>query len=418
MRLFFRQFSFSGMRRAVLSEASASFFSHIRSTAVRVAAWLLLVGGPLLPPAQAQSVVDSPEGLFQSGMSQFTAGNYEQSIEHLNQLVQVFGREPELRTQIDLAMYAQACAYYNLGKYAEAIKAFDEYQKQFPDSKFVDEAFFRMGSAQQMLEEYELAIAAYRQLRSRFPRSAFAEDALYQIGMCQLIQEQSPLAAATFQDFLNLYPKSPLWGQAGAFCARALFDNGKGKEAIDLLETLEQHPRTWSVITYCNFLAFEIGDFMFDDTEYELALKAYRRVKPLKALLRHQQDHVRNLLARMEALSSARMSPADIQSRFQAERRAAGDLAQAQEMLKKLEELPDYDANLYHRIGRCFFNTDRFWEALTAFTRVVDIATDETVKEASHFDLILTLSRLRRYDDLLIEADDYLATYDTGGKWE
>ena len=185
-----------------------------------------------------------------------------------------------------------------------------------------------------------------------------------------------------------------------------------------MLEAIEKRPRTWSVISYCNFLAFEIGDFMFDDTEYELALKAYRRVKPRQAILRHLQSDVQAIDARLNALQSARLNPRDLRSRFQEERRLAGDLAQAREMAAKLEALPDYDANLYHRIGRCFFNPDRYWEARAAFTRVVAIAADEAVREAGHFDLILAISRLRRFDDLVLEADRYLATYDPAGKWE
>ena len=373
----------------------------------------------LLPAAaQEEAPDDSPQALYQSGMSRFIAGDFANSVEFLEELVKVFGKEPELQTQIDLAMYARACALYNLERHADAIKAFDEYIAQFPESKFADEALFRIGSAQHQLEEYELAIAAYQKLRSTYPRSAFSEDALYQIAICRLIQEQSALAAAAFQDFMQLYPDSLLWGQAGAFRARALFDDGKAADAIGVLEEIEKHPRTWSVITYCNFLAFEIGDFMFDDTEYELALKAYRRVKPRVALLRHQQNHLATLEARLAAIQNARPSTRDIRSRFQEERRIASELAQAREMAAKLEGLPDYDANLYHRIGRCFFNTDRYWEARVAFTRVVAIATDEKVREAGHFDLILAVSRLRRFEDLLIEADHYLATYDAEGKWE
>jgi len=373
----------------------------------------------LLPAAaQEEAPDDSPQALYQSGMSRFLAGDFANSVEFLEELVKVFGKEPELQTQIDLAMYARACALYNLERHADSIKAFDEYIAQFPESKFADEAQFRIGSAQQQLEEYELAIAAYQKLRSTYPRSAFSEDALYQTAICRLIQEQSALAAAAFQDFMQLYPDSLLWGQAGAFRARALFDDGKAADAIGVLEALEKRPRTWSVITYCNFLAFEIGDFMFDDTEYELALKAYRRVKPRVALLRHQQNHLATLEARLAAIQNARPSTRDIRSRFQEERRIASELAQAREMAAKLKGLPDYDANLYHRIGRCFFNTDRYWEARVAFTRVVAIATDEKVREAGHFDLILAVSRLRRFDDLLIEADHYLATYDAEGKWE
>ena len=351
-------------------------------------------------------------------MSRFIAGDYANSVDFLAELIKVFGKEPELQTQIDLAMYAHACALYNLGQHADAIKAFEAYTAQFPESKFADEAMFRVGSAQQQLEEYDLAIAAYQKLRSTFPRSAFSEDALYQIAICHLIQEQNTLAAAAFQDFMQLYPRSFLWGQAGAFRARALFDEGKASEAIGILQELEQRPRSWSVITYCNFLAFEIGDFLFDDTEYELALTAYRRVKPRIALLRHQQNHLATLEAQLKDIQTARPSVHDIRSRFQEERRIAAELAQAREMAEKLEGLPDYDANLYHRIGRCFFNTDRYWEARVAFTRVVAIATEDAVREAGHFDLILAVSRLRRFDDLLIEADQYLATYDPAGKWE
>ena len=386
----------------------------LRLAAAGAAALLAVSAGA----QETQAPDDSPEALYQSGMSRFLAGDYENSVPFLEQMVKVFGQEPELRTQIDLAMYARACALFNLGRSADAIKAFEEYVAQYPESKFADEALFRVGSAQQQLEEYEAAVAAYQKLRTTFPRSAYSEDAMFQIGICRLIQEQSALAAAAFQDFMRLYPESPLWTQAGAFCARATFDDGKGAEAIALLETIEKRPRTWSVITYCNFLAFEIGDYMFDDTEYEQALKAYRRVKTRKALLGHMNSYVASLEAQLAAVQNARPDPRDIRSRFQQERRVASELAQAKEMAGKLEALPDYDANLYHRIGRCFFNTDRYWEARAAFTRVVAIAQEDTVREAGHFDLILAISRLRRFEDLVIEADHYLATYDPEGKWE
>ena len=410
MRAFFRPLPYSAER---MMRGSI----HRMATFLAAACAAALLAAPVRAQEE-QAPDDSPEALYQSGMSRFVAGDYEHSVDFLDQLVKVFGKEPELRTQIDLAMYAKACALFNLGRSADAIKAFDEYVAQYPESKFADEAMFRIGSAQQQLEEYDAAVAAYQKLRSTFPRSAYSEDAMFQIGICHLIQDQSALAAAAFTDFMRLYPDSPLWSQAGAFCARATFDDGKGAEAIALLETIEKHPRTWSVITYCNFLAFEIGDFMFDDTEYEQALKAYRRVKTRKALMGHMQTYVRTLESQLAAIQSARLDARDIKSRFQEERRLSGDLAQAKEMSAKLEALPDYDANLYHRIGRCFFNTDRYWEARTAFTRVVAIAQDEAVREAGHFDLILAISRLRRFDDLVIEADHYLSTYDPAGKWE
>lgn len=196
-----------------------SFRLQRRWSIILAVCGLALVAGPL----QAQDAPDdSPAALFQSGMSRFVSGDYENSVQYLEQLVKVFGKEPELRTQIDLAMYARACALYNLSRWADAIKAFEEYSTQFPESKFADEAIFRIGSAQQQLEEYDAAVAAYQKLRTSYPRSIYAEDALYQSGICRLIQERSEQAAAVFDDFMRLYPESYLWGQAGAFRARAV----------------------------------------------------------------------------------------------------------------------------------------------------------------------------------------------------
>ena len=49
----------------------------------------------LAAPAGAQETQapdDSPEALYQSGMSRFLAGDYENSVQYLEQLVKVFGQ--------------------------------------------------------------------------------------------------------------------------------------------------------------------------------------------------------------------------------------------------------------------------------------------------------------------------------------
>ena len=390
-----------------------------RLSSLALAAVLALAAALAALPAAAADIEDSPEALFQNGIASFTKGEYDNSLEYLDQLIKVFGREPELQQRIDLAMYAKGCALYNLQKYPEAIKAFEEYAKQFPESKFVDEAYFRIAQSHQQDEDFNPAITAYETMIAKFPSSAYREDAAFQIGMCYLLQDASGSAAEAFINFIDAFPKSRLAPQAGAFAARGLFDDGEAEKAIDMLKRVEEMPyRPWAVVTFCNFLAFEIGDYVFDDTEYELALKAYRRVKPRSAILRHLQEAVANLERQTAYLQRQPITPGTMSERYRTERRLAQELSQNKEMLQKLESAPDYDANLYHRIGRCFFNTDRFWESRVAFARVVATATDPDVKEAAHFDLILSISRLRRFPDLLVEADEYLATYDPEGHWQ
>ena len=377
--------------------------THLGTVAVAI---ILLV----VVPSVAQQ--DAPETLYKNGVGQFAAGNYAEAARYFSELITQFGREPSLQQEMEGAYYANGCALYNLGRFAEAVEVFKTFASQYPQSRYRDEALYRIGAAHQALEAYEPAVTVYADLVKQYPRSDYAEDALFQIGVCRLLQNQSQQAVDAFKDFMASFPQSDAWAQAGAFAARALFDAGKLVDAVAMLQAVEQHPRTWNVVTYCNLLAFEIGDAAFDNTEYELALKAYRRVKTREAVLRRQQALVKSLQAELDAFNKQRLLPDQLRARFRQERRLNSALAQAQELLKKLESLPDYDAGLFHRIGRCFFNTDRYWEARVAFTRVVEVAKDESLREAAHFDLILVLSRLRRFDDLIAEADRYLDRYD------
>jgi len=380
--------------------------SHAMKTSA-MAACLLLAA-----VVQAAAQAEGPEELYRKGVGEFAAGNYTDAARYFKELIANFGNEPSLAAQMEGAYYAYGCSLYNLNQHADAIEAFKAYAAKYPEARYRDEALYRIAVAHQILEAWEAAVAAYKDLAAQYSRSVYAEDAAFQVGMAFMLQDKLAEGVEAFTAFMNDFPNSEYWGQAGAFIARALFDQDKAAEAVAMLRRLEERPRSWNVVTYCNFLAFEIGDWAFDSTEYSLALQAYRRIKPRGLLLRRQKESVDALSADMERFRREASAPEQVQARFMRERRLLAALAQAEELLRKLESLPDYDAGLYHRIGRCFFNLDRFWEARVAFSRVVEIAADEKIRETAHFDLVLCLSRLRRFDELIAEGDRYLDRYD------
>lgn len=355
---------------------------------------------------------DSPDVLYRNGLGRFSEGNYSEAVRLFQDLVTKFGQEPSLQTEMESVYYALGCSLYNLGSYPEAIETYQEYLKRFLNARYRDEAMFRIGSAQQVQEAHEAAVKAYEQLISTLPNSPYAEDALFQVGVCGLLKGDYKKAAEAFDAFCTAYPSSELIGQAMLFKAQAYFEDEQLGKAADVLADLEGRGRRLSNIVQANFLAFQIGDAAYDLTDYDLALRAYRRVRTCASLLRIQRKLVTDLQTSLDALRKEKADAQSLAIRFRRERRLTGDLAQAQSFLQKLESIPDYDAGLFHRIGRCFFNTDRYWEARVAFTRVVREARDEAVREAAHFDLILVLSRMRRFEELISESDRYLATYD------
>lgn len=376
--------------------------------------WFVLAAtvlGPAVRSPGQQVADDSPEGLFRNGLQNFTAGRYAEAIPLFAQLIEVFGREPSLQVEMEGAYYALGCSYYNTAAYPECISTFTKMVELYPKSRSLDEAYFRIAAAHQFQENYDEAIKAYQQLTGSFPESPFAEDAAFQAAMSLMVTEKSAEAVAAFESFASAYPRSDLKPQAMVFMARSYFQAGDYVKALETLESVGENTRSLDHIVYANFLAMEIGDVAFDETEYHTALRAFRRVRTNQSLIRFQKQLVADAERMLAESRRANVAPGELARHFRNERRIMASVSTLKQALEKLESTPDYDASLFHRIGRCFYSIDRYWEAYTAYKRVVTEAKDPILQEACHFDLILSLNRLRRFGDLVEEADRYLAAY-------
>jgi tetratricopeptide (TPR) repeat protein len=376
--------------------------------------WALIAA--LALPVSAQLEDDSPEGLYRTGIQQFTAGKPELAIPAFAQLIEIFGREPSLQAEIETAYYGLGSSHYNLGEYAECIAAFTKMLELYPKTRHIEEALFRIAAAHQLTENYEEAIAAYQRLTGSFPGSPFAEDAAFQVALAYMATDQATEAVAAFEAFVEGFPRSDLVPQALTFMARAYFTAGDYLKALETLERVGERTASLDHLVYANFLAMEIGDAAFDETDYHIALRAFRRVRTNQSLIRFQEKLLAEAQARLDASRRAQVPPTEIARHFRTERRIAASVSTLKQSLDQLQATPDYDASLFHRIGRCFYAVDRYWEAYTAYRRVVTEAKNPTLQEACHFDLVLVLNRLRRFGELIEEADRYLAAYGTDKK--
>lgn len=376
---------------------------------IGLAAWVW-VAASLTP---ADDLADAgPVELFAAGRAHFAGGRYEPAAAAFQTLLDRFGREPALREQLEAVYYGLGCSLFNLARYDEAIEAFKPYVERYPEAAFRDEGLFRMALAHHLQERLEPALQGYRQLIEAYPRSSFAEDAAYQIGETYRALGQRPQAAEAYAFFCRTFPESSRVPQATLHIARAQFEQDQKDEALATATRLDLANAPLTALVYANFLIFEIGDAAYEETDYDLALDAYRRIRPRRFLIEAQTRYVENVEQQLNRLRASPIDPARARERFRDEQRLAQDFAEARDLQQRLNETPDYDAALYHRVGRCFFNIDRFWEARAAYRRVVHEADDEKLREAAHFDLTLVMARMRRFDDLLGEADRYLERYD------
>jgi len=104
--------------------------------------------------------------------------------------------------------YDQGLELFRGGRFAEAIAAFQTFNRNFPRSTLVPSAQYWIGNSLYATRDYRGAIAAQRQLITQYPDSAKASDALLNIATAQSDLGELQAARATLQEVVAKYPAS------------------------------------------------------------------------------------------------------------------------------------------------------------------------------------------------------------------
>lgn len=115
-------------------------------------------------------------------------------------------------TTADLVDEAQALLKKQ--SYEGAKKKFDEYIKNNPKGKRLEEAFFGLGEALYGMKENEEAILTYQKLIKSYPKSKYLPEALYKQALAFLRLKDTSSARLLLEKIVKDYPKSPQAKQA------------------------------------------------------------------------------------------------------------------------------------------------------------------------------------------------------------
>ncbi len=104
--------------------------------------------------------------------------------------------------------YDQGLEHFRSGRFADAIAAFQNFNRNFPRSTLIPSAQYWIGNSMYAMRDYRGAIAAQRQLITQFPDSAKAPDALLNIATAQADLGELQVARNTLQEVVAKYPAS------------------------------------------------------------------------------------------------------------------------------------------------------------------------------------------------------------------
>jgi tol-pal system protein YbgF len=110
--------------------------------------------------------------------------------------------------------FEAAYGLFKGGSHENAVKAFQEFLKKYPESAHIPNANYWLGNAQLTLKDYKNALDTYQGLLKSFPGMPKTAEVLFNIAGCQQELKQGAAAQKTLKQLIAKYPDSEAAGKA------------------------------------------------------------------------------------------------------------------------------------------------------------------------------------------------------------
>lgn len=94
------------------------------------------------------------------------------------------------------------------GRFADAIKGYNAFLKQYPSSPLASNAVFWTGEAYYQMSDFDSALVSFKKVVKDYLGSAKVSDAMLKIGYCQYEQQQWKSARQTLNSVVQNYPNT------------------------------------------------------------------------------------------------------------------------------------------------------------------------------------------------------------------
>ena len=343
---------------------------------VMVAVCSILFAGAMR--CEGQQTINS---LFNSATKALDSGDFSGAIGYLEELISALGRSRDSKTiaRMQTPYYRVAVCYFFIGEFGTAVEKFDRYLKKYPNGAKRLNAVVYRADAIRFSGKADKAIAAYRDALRRYTFGFDIRTDIY-IGISRCYLSQGNWEDAV-EPLIMAYKSSPdmlraNW--AATMLTTAYLKNVDIEKVYPLVPFLLHRDSLASRSVAFNIAALEAGDQLFGDERYREALWIHRLVYPHDEVLMSAEAYLERLRKRAERLMRRPEDPRKLM-------RLQESIGELEAELKAMEEVENYDVELYFRIARGYMEMMRYREAREMFLYLHDICDKELSEEALFF---------------------------------
>lgn len=328
------------------------------------------------------------------GMAAYRSKDYNTAIEKLSAIVSAKPDGPG-----ENVLYTLGFAYYFQLRHQDSADTFALYLKKHPDTANSHEVHLILGRA--LLQLDGKADEALGHLAKASEKPEFAEEARFLAADAYLKKGDTEKAAQTLKNAMKNKASGPSVLRASLELVDVYISDDKLDEAVEMLEKLEASAGYPDIIVTANNRFVRIGDLHLDSQSYADALEAYSSVRPRTQVIAIQLarlEQMRHLKEDFDKRIAAAAKAKQALPRGTEEKAAtlAAMIENTDKVLGEIRTQEDYDATIQYRIGRCYFNMERFWPASVAFEAVADENPKSTDAPTALFGAIVSQWRLER----------------------
>lgn len=143
------------------------------------------------------------DALNRIGDAFFMKRDFSRSVDYYERATNVPG------ASADYAMYQKAFAMGIDKDHPGKIRQLEELVDRFPNSSFVDDAYYEMGRSYVALNDLSSAIRMYKTIKEQYPRSNFSKKAMLQLGLVYYNNNDLDQSMAFYKRVVNEFPGTP-----------------------------------------------------------------------------------------------------------------------------------------------------------------------------------------------------------------
>lgn len=344
-------------------------------------------GAPAAAPAL--NIQQETEALVNAAGALFAEAKYQEALAKLAQAKKNLNNKP-----FEGIMFIEGASYYNMGDYPKAIETLEAFIKEFPQGAAIVDVRMALGRSYIASKQEDKGIEVLTEVVRKSPEKK-AEAGLI-IADAYTKKDNKDKALEILTSVLADGIRSAESIQAAMMAANLYVSVGKLDDAGILMEKVRNFASGGDNIAQMNNIYLKLGDEMMEKKAYKEALGAYQLVRKKAEISRIQKEQIAKLESQLKSAKGVRKE--ELETKLKAN----------QEIMAEIEKRTDYDASLFYRLGRCYYemgapkedgtagDASRLWQSILAFEIIVKEYRDFPQRDKCLYGLIMVNAALKR----------------------